>query len=197
MNIEKISPDKLRVTLDSAELDRYNLDYISISAQSPATKRMLKDILAKALTLEGFSAKGSQLLVEVVPGKDKGCILYLTKAAMVPEQEDIHTVAQKEKSILLSCALLEDILDAVNRFADFPEILLKKSALYYLRDQYFLLFSPVWLGMDKNRFRSLLAQLSEYGKITETDAITEAMLLEHGKAIKEEHAVEQIMLYFH
>lgn len=80
MNIQQIGPDRLRILLDTRDLDKYDLDYYSISKESPGTKRLLKEILFQAKK-SGFDAYRCKILIEVLPGKSSGCILYLTKSA--------------------------------------------------------------------------------------------------------------------
>ncbi len=199
MNIEKLSPDKLRVTLESAELDRYDLDYISISNESPGTRRMLKDILVAALSSVGFSAKGSRLLVEVLPGKNEGCVLYVTKLNAEPARRGTSETPPRRaaaKGYLLACDTLEDIIGATGRFASYPDIPLRRSSLYEMNGRYLLLFFPVRFGMSGGRFNALLAEISEYGKTGEAGPLREAVMAEHGKLIQKERAVEQFIRYF-
>ncbi|MFT9078694.1 adaptor protein MecA [Ethanoligenens sp.] len=201
MNIEKLSPDKLRVTLESAELDRYDLDYISINNESPGTKRMLKDILFEAFSSVGFSTKGSRLLIEVLPGKNEGCVLYLTKVETTGEKRAAdaparHKVKAAPQSYLLVCRTLEDAINAVGRFSGYPDIPLRRSAMYCVDGQYNLVFSPVRFGLDGMRLNALLAELSEYGKADAATPLREAVMAEHGSTIQKEHAVEQFMRYF-
>lgn len=201
MNIEKLSPDKLRVTLESTELDRYDLDYISISNESPGTKRMLKDILLAAFSSVGFSTKGSRLLIEVLPGKDEGCVLYLTKVETQEEKSVVHMPALRQTQaasdgLQLSCQVLEDVIGAVSRFSEYPDVPLRRSALYRRDGAYYLVFSPVRFGLSHARMNALVAELSEYGKIEASTPLQEAVLAEHGNIIQKDHAVEQFIRYF-
>ncbi len=93
MNIQQIGPDRLRVALDPSDLDKYDLDYFSISKESPGTKRLLKEILAQAQKT-GFSAYRCKILIEVLPGKNSGCILYLTKTPYSILQEKPAAIKQ-------------------------------------------------------------------------------------------------------
>lgn len=201
MNIEKLSPDKLRVTLEGTELDRYDLDYISISNESPGTQRMLKDILLAAFSSVGFSTKGSRLLIEVLPGKNEGCVLYLTKMEEPNGRAGGDAPAPRRAKAshggyLLACHTLEDLIGAVGRFAEYPDIPLNRSSLYRLDGEYHLAFSPVHFGLDHSRMRALLAELSEYGQAEEATPLREAVLAEHGSTIQQNRAVEQFIRYF-
>jgi len=200
MNIEIISQDKLKVDLSLNDLDKYDLDYLSISTESPGTKRMLKDIQFEAGEVSGFSTKNCKLLIEVLPGKADGCVLYLTK---MPAREsrkrrlrvpgNYNTAAS---TYILTCGCVEDVIDAINCFTGYPDIPLKKSSLYNLSEKYLLTFTPVRFGLDSGRLSSLLASLSEYGRTEKSTPVKEAVLAEHGSTIKDGRAVESFIRYF-
>ena len=199
MNIESLSSDKLKVNLSSADLDRYDLDYMSISTDSPGTKRMLKDILFEAEELSGFTAKNCRLLIEVLPGKSDGCVLVLTR---MPKENgkklrSCMMLPGKAGSYILSCMSIDDTINAVNRFARYPDIPLVNSSLYNFNGRYHLTFTPVAMGLDKTRLCALLADLSEYGDASQTSPVQEAMIAEHGSAIRNTRAIESILRFFH
>ena len=196
MNIEKLSSDKLRVTIGNAELDRYDLDYISISNESPGTRRMLGDILKAAQSSVGFSTKNCRLLVEVVPGRDDGCVLYVTRVAGAEKPPHAAARPAVREGYLLFCETLEDAIGAVHRFGGYPDVLLRRSTLYEWKGHYALSFAPVRFGMDDARFSALLLELSEFGRAAAASPVTEAMMAEHGRVIVRERAVEQFMRYF-
>lgn len=200
MNIQQISPDKLRVVLDLSDLDKFDLDYFSISRESPGTRRMLKEILLKAQKQMNFTTKDCKLIIEVLPGKNSGCILYLTKTpSRAAERSAKKFSAANGRCVgyILSCGSLDDTICAINRFADYPDIPLKSSALYNLNGGYHLVFMPVILGLDHDRFASLLAALSEYGDTEKSNPMREAVLAEHGSVISKTRAVESFIRYFH
>lgn len=195
MNIQQLSSDKLRVLLDSSDLEKYDLDYFSISKESFGTKRLLKEILAQAQK-KGFSALRCKILIEVLPGKNNGCILYLTKTPYTAQSKKRRS-DHSGTGYILSCPGLEDAIVALGHFKDYPDIPIKNSSLYYFDDMYQLIFSPVNLGLDNERLVSLLAALSEYGDTEKSNPIRVAMLAEHGEPILKSHAVESFIRYFH
>lgn len=210
MNIEMLSPDKLKVVLTNVDLSRYELSYLTISSDDPATKRMVTDILMQARISTGFHFKNNKLLIEVVPGKNNGCVLYLTKSPAPartfrkPLRESDGEISEIPEAVrpmpsayILSCGCLDDTIDAINCFAEFPDIVLRKSSLYDVNGNYCLLFSPVAPGLDQRRLFSLLTELSEFGSTEKADPIHEAMIAEHGRAISPERAVEKMMRFFH
>lgn len=159
---------------------------------------MLRDILTEASSSVGFSTQGSRLLIEVLPGKNEGCVLYLTKVEAEAEQATASRFrpGRAHGGFQLVCGGLEDVISAVGRFSFYPDIPLRKSALYRLDGRYYLVFCPVRFGLDKARFNALLAELSEYGKAEESTPVQEAVLAEHGNVIQPKHAVEQFIRYF-
>ena len=203
MNIEQLSTDKLKVQLNSGDLDRYDLDYLSISTDSPGTKRMLRDILAQAGESTGFTTKNCKLLIEVLPAKSDGCVLYVTKLPIKsgPERKAGRSFEcdppKAANSYILSCVSIDDAISAINRFALYPDIPLIKSTLYSYEGKYHLTFSPIHFGLDGSRLVSLLADLSEYGETGNSSPVREALYAEHGSTINANHAVESFMRYFH
>lgn len=203
MNIEQLSTDKLKVFLSSFDLDKFELDYMSISTDSPGTRSMLKEILLEAKQKTGFSVKNCKLLVEVLPGKNEGCILYLTKMlcgnvpARKKKNQSSDCAEMKLCSYILSCSCLDDTIGAISCFSRYPDIRLSDSSLYDLDGKYFLMFSPLSQDADKTRFLSLLAMLSEFGETERSSPVFEAMLSEHGKPIARTSAVENFNRYFH
>ena len=198
MNIQQLGPDRLRVLLGPDDLDKYNLDYYSISKESPGTKLLLNEILTQARK-KGFYTIHSKILIEVLPGKNSGCVLYITKS---PAAKSVQFPSDDSKptqytGYILSCDSLEDTIEAISHFADYPDIPMKRSSLYNFNNQYQLVFLPVLLGLDNNRLVSLLTALSEYGKTENCTKIHEAVLIEHGKIILKARAVDNFLLYFH
>lgn len=201
MNIEQVSPEKLRVVLDAGDLDKYKLDYSSISAESPGTRLMVKDILAEARSITGFSAKNCKLLIEVLPGRDDGCVLYLTKSRSenrlaASEQAVSPSSDKRQTAYIFSGGNLENMIDAVNCFAGYPDIPVVRSSLYDLNGKYRLCFSTSNFGLDRQRMLSLLATLSEYGSTERSDPVKEAVIREHGSEISGSMAVEKMLRYF-
>lgn len=198
MNIQQIGPDRLRILLDSKDLDKFNLDYFSISKESPGTKRLLKEILSQAQK-SGFYANRCKILIEVLPGKNSGCILYLTKSPYDKTSKCVRRVGGLSQygGYILTCGCLDDAIDAIGHFADFTDLPIRTSSLYSLEDKYLLVFAPVMLGLNRERLVALLAALSEYGDAEDCTPVREAMLAEHGTVILKSRAVESFIRYFH
>lgn len=197
MNIQKVGRDRLRIQLDPQDLDRYDLDYYSISKESPGTKRLLKEILSEA-ERSGFNTQSCKLLLEVLPGKNNGCVIYITKSRCSTERKMLNNEKPTPKnSYVFSCGDLEDSICAIGHFADFPDIPIQSSALYCFDKKYYLIFIPVPVGLNRDRFAALLAALSEYGNAESCSAIREAMLNEHGTVILKTRAIENFIRYFH
>lgn len=203
MNIEFLSPEKLKVVLNTGDLNKYDLDYMSISSQSRQTKLMVKDILKEAMSCSGFSTKNCKLLIEVLPGKNNGCVLYLTRLPLNSQnaqQERTDYMGKGYKAerneYILSCGCLDDTIGAINCFAAFPDIPLAQSSLYDYAGRYCLIFTPITFGTDSGRLGSLLTTLSEFGQAEKLSPIGEAVLEEHGTPISNSRAVENMLRFF-
>ena len=207
MNIERVTPDKLRVVLTSGDLDRYDLDYLSISSDSPATRRMVTDILLRANSSTGFRYRNNRLLIEVVPGRNNGCVLYLTSSRREGSEERPRRLpAAKKQSApppgegrgvyIAAFAGLEAAIDGIGCFAVFADLPLRRSTLYTQDGEYRLVFAPLLPGLPEARFQALCSRLSEYGSTGPIDAVKEAMLAEHAQVVVAARAVERFLRYF-
>jgi adapter protein MecA 1/2 len=198
MNIQQLGPDRLRVLLNPDDLDKYNLDYYTINKDNPETKILLNEILSQARK-KGFYTFHSKILIEVVPLKNSGCVLYITKYPSGRPARTAQTGNNPSQyaGYILSCDNIDDTIEAIKHFADYPDIPMKRSSLYSYNHQYQLIFFPVLLGLDNNRLVSLLTALSEYGKTENCTQVREAILTEHGETILKLRAIENFILYFH
>lgn len=211
MKLEQLSSDRLKVALSAVDLDKYALDYFSISKNSPGTRQMLQDILNEARQRSGFSLKNAKLLIEVIPAKNDGCILYLTRllpgkaarvrpvrrsAAESSAAETEEPLRNADDGYIVCCDSIDDALGAVGCFGQYPDVPLRESSLYSYGGKYHLLFAPDPLDADPERVGSLIASLSEYGRTALSGPVQAAVLSEHGCPISTGAAVEHMLQYF-
>ena len=74
-----INESKLKVILDSYELQNKNLDAQDLDYADPYAKKLFGDILCYAKDNFGFDTSGHRVLLQLYPSKDGGCELFITK----------------------------------------------------------------------------------------------------------------------
>ncbi len=74
-----ISENKLKVTLDAADMKNLSLSCDDIDYDNTETRRALWSILDEAKHKTGFDAASKRVFIQVYPSKGGGCELYVTK----------------------------------------------------------------------------------------------------------------------
>ena len=82
-----ISESKLKVTLDSNELECRSLEASSLDYADPDAKKLFGDILYKAKEEHGFDTSGHRVLLQLYPSKDGGCELFITKLGSLEREK--------------------------------------------------------------------------------------------------------------
>ena len=120
--------NRLKITLDSADLTRFGLTYDTIDYEDQKTKDMLNDLLMGAEKMVGFSLNKQKLIIEVFPAPEDGCIIYFT----LTESTDVKRVRLKNnrgKPKVFEFSSSENMLCALNKLSK-SKLIFKKSELY-------------------------------------------------------------------
>lgn len=81
MEIIRISDSKLKVSLDTEDMTRYDLSTEQMNYNTTETRRVLWQILDEAKHTTGFNAADDRILIQAYPGRKGGCEIYVTKLA--------------------------------------------------------------------------------------------------------------------
>ncbi len=79
MKIERISPNKIKVTLTYQDLQDMDININTMFYNSPATQELFWRMIKKAEAEAGFYVDGSQLVVEAMPARGEGFVMIITK----------------------------------------------------------------------------------------------------------------------
>ncbi|MGE5329767.1 MAG: adaptor protein MecA [Deltaproteobacteria bacterium] len=208
MKIEKVSDNKIKVTLSTSDLRERNLDFSALTYNSPQAQVLFWDMLHQAEIEFGFSASDSQLFIEAAPSAGDSLIITLTK---VEEDGDFESIQKyirnrfkrselktKKKSKKISSGIF---LYSFDEFEDLCKVVSKISELYsgestlYKYDQtyYLMIANTAIANTNPNFFDSLM---SEYGLRVTNIAFTDGFLNEYGTKLIEYNAIEVINDYF-
>ena len=200
MEMIMIDESKLKVMLTKEDLAEFDMEAEELDYGTTETKRMLWDLLNRAKHTIGFDTDGYRVLVQLYPSRAGGCELFITKIASVcydcAEEEEGDLPPLSSKSFVKSKARprafgfdrLEWLLTVCRRLREGGYA--ERSEAYIGDDRRYYLFlngtDPMgYVPLDEYSF------ISEYGT-TENAEATRGFLCEHGKAICEEGAVEQL-----
>ncbi|MGE5473391.1 MAG: adaptor protein MecA [Ignavibacteriales bacterium] len=208
MKIEKVSDNKIKVTLSISDLQERNLDFSELTYNSPQAQVLFWDMLHQAEIEFGFSASDAQLFIEAAPSSGDSLIITLTK---VEEDGDFESIQKyirnrfkrselktKKKSKKVSSGIIVysfyDFEDLCKAVANISELYSGESSLYKYNETYYLILTNTAIANTKpDYFDSLMC---EYGSKVTNIAFTDGFLNEYGEKMIEYNAIEVISDYF-
>lgn len=208
MKIERISHNKIKVTLSIDDLEQWNIDIENLSYNSPETQEMFWNMMKRAETETGFYVDDSQLIVEAMPLQSEGFVIIITRVDEEDDFESIHKyiknkfrkselrVKRKNKKISSTLMLymfssFEDVCSASARLIDIYD---GESTLYKYKQYYYLTLTR---NCTINSYpESIETILSDYGQKISHPSIQEGFLNEHATKIVENNAIEVLSNYF-
>lgn len=188
MDVILISSEKLKITLNSSDMQQLGLRYEDMDYSDEQTRTTLAALLEQAKTIAGFHPQGAKLLVEVFPYEDGGCVLHFTSLSSrfrsYPAKLALEPVVFEFDDV---DALLEAAVKTFDRYSH----RIYKSSLYLYRHRYHLVVYP----LDYSDNLSVYF-LSEFGRKSGQGEIFAAYLEEHGELLIEASALDTLREHF-
>lgn len=203
MKIEKLTENKIKITLNIDDLDENNINLHSFMANSFETQDLFYTILDKAEKEVGFITDNYKLMIEALSSSDGNFILTITRL-----KQESTSLKKKVNAKRKELKLKDDVfIYKFNTFDDFsefskflkleaPAILkkLKKSELFLYNSNYYFIIKNLNLHINELKIMHyMFLEFSEY--ITNTK-LFESKLNEYGKLIISENAMILANKYF-
>ena len=193
MKIEKISDNKIKVTLSVKELEERNLDFQSLRYNTPEAQTLFWDMMKQAENEHGFKTSNCQLFIEAASINDGKFIVTVTKL----QDKVLPPVPQKKKLPIPELKVRKKQTNksenSIYKFDDFEQICNLLSAteipsnlastLYEYKNAFFLVAKPS---------KDLHLIISEFGEIVKDSVTIEGLLQEHGNKIVEKNALNKL-----
>lgn len=200
MKIEKLTDNKIRIVIDSYELEKNNINISKLSNFTLEKQTFFNDLIEKVQKEIDFITDGYKLLVETFTNNNDYLVLILTKC---PYHEFKRPIV-KRKQLPITDTNAIYIFDTLNNFIAFCtcirnkcslkiKYISKKNSLYYYENTYFLLLKNISnLYEYKIIFNSLI---SEFGNYVSYSDLFENKLIEYGDVIIKNNAIEKGIKY--
>lgn len=208
MKIEKISENKIKVTLTISDLKDRNIDFGSLSYNSPQAQELFWDMMHQAEIEYGFSASNAQLFIEATPGTSDNLVITVTRVDEDEDFESIHKfirnkfkkselkVRKKGKRVasevlIYSFFEFDDLCSAADVIS---ALYFGDSTLYKYDDMFYLVLTSTSIASTNPEYFDSV--MSEYGKKVQNTSFTEGFLNEYGSKMIEYDALPVIKNYF-
>ena len=206
MKFEKLSENKLRITLNLSDLAEKNIDYQSFMANSVDTQELFLNMLDRAEKEVGFVTKDYKIMIEALVTSKGDFIVTITRSlptensnikgkslkvkrkyTTISNSKLIYSFNSFEDFCFFSSSLDLNILKNINKIS-------KNIDLYLLDDTYFLLVNN--LNTNYKYTKPFINHIAEFGLYVHNSNIFEYKLKEYGKIIIKNNAIKVCNKYF-
>ena len=204
MKIEKLTENKIRIIVNSYDLENKNLDFKALLSRTLDSQGFFLDMLEKAKTEVGFNTDGCKILVEAFSTTDEYLIFTITKYVDKSNTQTGKRPKVKMKNLNISATKAIYKLDNFDVFCDlctylnnnFSNItkISKCSSLYLYNNNYYLLIRNN--NISKDIMQNFYISMSEFLSMANLSSNFENKLFEHGKAIIKNNAILTGIKYF-
>ena len=204
MKIEKLTENKIRIIVNSYDLENKNLDFKALLSRTLDSQGFFLDMLEKAKTEVGFNTDGCKILVEAFSTTDEYLIFTITKYVDKSNTQTGKRPKVKMKNLNISATKAIYKLDNFDVFCDlctylnnnFSNItkISKCSSLYLYNNNYYLLIRNN--NISKDIMQNFYISISEFLSMANLSSNFENKLFEHGKAIIKNNAILTGIKYF-
>lgn len=206
MKIEKLTDNKIRIILNTDDLLEKNIDVKSLINNTDIAQDLFKQILKCAEKEVGFVVADSKLLIEAFVSSEGFFVITFTKfKSDIKNTDNKKTKLKvKRKTSYSSCKNVAFMFNDFEEFCNFctylnnikfnlTSKLAKKVMLYEYNSKYYLVLSNTTDNIDISSFYTAI---SEFAKIVSNSTNFECKLLERGKVIFKNNAIENGIKYF-
>ena len=203
MKIEKLSENKIRITLNLEDLKEKDIDFHSFMSNSLESQELFLDMLEEAEKEVGFSTKDYRIVLEALATSEGDFIITVTR---ILEEKD-KTMSKNNKRInvkrKVAITSFQKSIFCFNNFDDYCSFcegintklqnnLAKKISLYIYNSRYYLVLNKINVNIQK----SLYSYISEFAHFVNNPDLFERKLIEYGKLIMKHNAINTCIKHF-
>lgn len=184
MKFERLSSNRIKIFVTEEDLDLWGLSVQHIVKNTPEAQEIFWYIIKKAESETGFVAGESRLMVEALPQKGTGILLFMTKLEGEESRRGEPAAhSEKKDDWAISFPSFDAVCEAVKALSSDGA-----GRLYEWGGRYILVLSAA----ERRHWH----RLTEYGDDLGGDPYQMALLREHGTLVCERNAIRTIRTYF-
>lgn len=206
MKIEKLSDNKIRITLTFDELEKRDISLNDIEKDASKAKDLFIGLLEESNLENEFEFDDSQLYIEACSDNNNLFIVTITKIDNMPEFKKYSRIDKSKNSssnlkskynkygvdgYIYSFSDIENILNLCSK-AQSEDLFFGRNSLYKFEDTYFIIFSKATIKNKK--FLKTYVFLSEYCKEYFSYDLFETLIIEKSKLIIKNNALQKLSL---
>lgn len=196
MKVEKISPNKFKITFSDEDLKDFGVDFENLKYNSQDAQELFWNLIERADIEDDFFEDNAQIVVEAVATKNDGLTMIVTRVSdTVKKLPKIRHKKEKSKKY-------QDISPLIFSFTDFEDLVsacrsienmyVGVSRLYKMEGEYYLVMDSIH---ESVALATDLA-LCEYGEKVINSTVAEGKLSEYGDLLIKNTAIANISANF-
>ena len=203
MKIEKLTENKIRITLNIEDLAEKNIDFHEFMSNPIDSQSLFLDMLDQAEKEFGFVTKDCKVMIEALATSSGTFVLTVTKVTSnfetpsnIPKKKvKVRKKIQNIKSN--SCAIFEfatfdDFYDyglsvTTELSAKISNSSIKNAKLYLYNNKYYLVIDE--LPSDVHLTKAFYSSILEFAKFVSNSTTYKNKILEHGRIVLKKNAI--------
>ena len=196
MKVEKISPNKFKLTFSDEDLKDFGVDFENIRYNSEDAQELFWELIESAEIEEEFFKDDAQIVVEAVATKNDGLTMTITSVGdngkKSPKIRNRKNKAEKHTDISPVIFSFDDFENLVQACKYNENIFVGISRLYKMDGEYYLVMDAIHESVAV----SVDCVLHEYGEKILNSNIAEGKLCEYGELLIKNTAIANISANF-
>ena len=187
MKIEKLSSDRLQITLTFDDMNEHKIDFKKLCENQDDLNRFVSLLLIKAKEDTDFDLTSGQFVIRVLQSDDELVLTFIRVGSTedtptktpVNKNTKYKLVEQKPKpavrhNLLVSFATVSDMKFFVENIKEY----MTSSSVLYRGEPYYLYLDP-----EPDQYSHLLVTASEFGRVYQDESLKKAVLDGHNKVL--------------
>lgn len=189
LNISKIDDIRLLISLANEDMQAFDLRFDQFLWSDRKSRNIIRELLEIAEEKTGFSVENKRLMIEAVPINDGCAILFTLLSDKLKLARKKFRVKNKHEPLIYEFNSAGDLLDAISKLIPLNTNIRLSTVIEFQKKYYLIMYTNGGITS------AVSVILSEYGKWKGAGKINESKLMEYGKIVSKEYAIEQIGEY--
>ncbi len=208
MKIEKLNEDKIRITLNMADLEAEHIDFHTFMSNPIESQDIFLNMLEKAEKEVGFITDDYRLMIEALAMNDGNFILTVTRMEFEKKEKVCYkrkkvNIKRKSNNINSNIAIYRfETFDDLCEFCNFINnnvlhnlnSFAKSISLYSYNENYYLVFSKFTL--NPNLLKTFCSCITEFAHFVSDSSLFVNKLSEHGNLLIKDSAIDTCLKHF-
>lgn len=192
MKIEKISDERIKVTLQPIDMKKWNITYESLSTDTPETSDAVWNIILKITEETGMDFKNCQVTIEVIRSQSGTCVLFISKKKLQTRYKYKRKNSVRETVAIYRFKDFDDIINFSKNNLYFSFLFDGKNSIYRYKKELLLVINV--LPELKKYMNAFNDRVCEYADIFNKPLLYACYLEEHFKPVITKNALK--ILYY-